>query len=1089
MFASNKLKTPSCVLAAVLCAGVAEAVDLQSRIDAAASRGGGVVEIGPGVHETKPIVLRSNVTLKLHAGAILEASTNLADYAATPGERCFVYAENATNVAIVGHGVIDGRGGVFRERSGLPGESQPQDLPVLIRFSRCRNVRLENFTYRRSAAWGCHLRNCDGVTLRGLVCRNHVNETNDGIDVESANVLIDDCDVDSDDDALVFKTESDPTFPVTNVVVRSCRLASCCNAVKFGTGSYGDFRDITISDCQLLRPTDNWRFKWHEEIPGVTNRLTGIAGLALEVVDGGRMEDVTIRNIEMVGYQTPIFIRHHRRHAPRPGRETCLRGVLIENVRGVAESRVACSITGVPGLRPRDITLKNVDLTFPGGGTAEDARRPVPELETAYPEAFMFGRQPLPAYGFFIRHADNVVFESVRTRTASPDARPPIVRVDVASPKAERTLRSPDGNVEVGFAADSEGLFWTLSRKGRTLVKRSPLGFVLAAESDGRTGDFCRRLSKGMRLVSSEASSSDSVWTNRLYRREVIRDRYKELKVLLEQAAPPHARLGLVFRAYDEGCAFRYFVPEQSAFAGFQLMEELTEWRFAGDPTCWATLYPDHVDSQEKTYDRRRLSDLPRKKLAGMPLLVRTEDQTLALTEACLSDWAGFFFRHKGDGALQAELSPLPDSPASTPRVAVIRTTPAESPWRVVMCGDDEMDLLSKNDIILNLNPPPEPGADFGWVKAGASGWDWWVESNNSQSTEQTIRQVDFAAEMGWPYHTIDAGWYGFARRPNHGPDVRLVPRRGFDLERILRHARARGVGIWVWIHWQLIDDTGVEETFAQLERWGVKGVKTDFLNRQDQWMVNWYERVARAAARHRIMVNFHGAMKPTGRERTWPNCLTREGILGGESSKWGRFDPRHTVTLPFTRFLIGPADYTPGGFGNVHAKDFVPQMKRGHRYCDDTDHRRIWAEEVGTRAHALALTVAFDSPLMMMCDWPERYRGAKGVELLKNLPTVWKRTLPLDGAIESHYAVARETFDGRYYLAAFSKDRRDLRLELSFLGNGKWTMRLFADDPEKTPSDAKALRTETRTVVSTESLDLAILDEGGAVAVFEMVE
>ena len=179
------------------------------------------------------------------------------------------------------------------------------------------------------------------------------------------------------------------------------------------------------------------------------------------------------------------------------------------------------------------------------------------------------------------------------------------------------------------------------------------------------------------------------------------------------------------------------------------------------------------------------------------------------------------------------------------------------------------------------MNPPPDPSIDFSFVKSGVSTWDWWVESNNSLSTELTIKLVDFAAEMGWSYHTIDGGWYGFARRPNHGPNVRLEPRKGFDLGRIVAHAKEKGVGIWVWIHWMQIRDVGIEETFSRLEKWGVVGVKTDFLDRQDQEMVNWCERVCRAAARHRIMVNFHGSFKSTGTERTWPNMITREAVRG----------------------------------------------------------------------------------------------------------------------------------------------------------------------------------------------------------------
>ena len=420
----------------VLVAGratVAGMLDLQREIDDVAACGGGVVRVAPGEREVRPFVLKSNVTLELAEGAVLLASTNIADYAAALGERCFVGAEGATNVAIVGRGVIDGRGAVFREIGGLKGESQPQALPVLMRFTRCRDLRLEGFTYRCGAAWGCHLRNCDGVAMRRVKCFNHVNNTNDGIDVESANVTIEDCDIDADDDAIAFKTESDKSFAVTNVAVRNCRLASCCNAVKFGTGSYADFRDVTIENCSLVRAKGNHRFSWWESIPGVTNRICGIAALALEVVDGGIMENVTVRDVSWTGgVQTPLFVRLDRRHEPKPGRKTFFRNVLVENIRGDAESRIACSLTGVPGLKLSGITLRNIDFSFPGGGTCEEATAKVVEAVGEYPDNYMFGHAALPAWGMYFRHCDGIAMDrvSLRLKPGAMDARPPVVKDD-----------------------------------------------------------------------------------------------------------------------------------------------------------------------------------------------------------------------------------------------------------------------------------------------------------------------------------------------------------------------------------------------------------------------------------------------------------------------------------------------------------------------------------------------------------------------------------------------------------------------------------------------------------------------------------
>ena len=404
---------------------------LQSEIDAVASSGGGEVRVGPGEREFKPVVLKSGVTLHLENGAVLLASTNVADYAVRDGCPVLIGAFDAKNVAVEGEGVIDGRGWAFKEKEGLAGESQPVATPVLMRFSRCRNVRLEDFTFRQAAAWGIHLRNSDGVAVRRVKAFSHINASNDGIDIESRNVLIEDCDLDTDDDALVFKSESDPAFPVENVVVRNCRLASCCNFIKFGTGSYGVWRNIRVENCKLRRAGASWRFDWRKKIPGVVERITGLAAIALEVVDGGQMEDVVVRNVTWKGgVQTPLFIRLDRRHAPREGKETFFRNVLVENVVGDAESRIACSATGVPGLELSGVTLRNMDLTFPGGGTAEEATADVPESIGKYPDPYMFGYMALPAWGLYLRHAKGVALEDIRLSLlpGAADARKMIVR-------------------------------------------------------------------------------------------------------------------------------------------------------------------------------------------------------------------------------------------------------------------------------------------------------------------------------------------------------------------------------------------------------------------------------------------------------------------------------------------------------------------------------------------------------------------------------------------------------------------------------------------------------------------------------------
>ena len=416
----------------MMCLGIvlAAVLPLQQAIDERSAAGGGVVSVPPGEYELKPFELKNGVTLRLEKGAVLKASTNICEYPVRDGSPVLIGAYDATNVAVIGEGVIDGQGHAFKDREGLAGESQPVAVPVLMRFSRCRNVRLEDFTFRQAAAWGIHLRNSDGVVVRRVKAFSHINCSNDGIDVESRNVLIEDCELDTDDDALVIKSESDPSFAITNVHVRNCMLASCCNFIKFGTGSYGLWKDICVENCRLRRAGASWRFDWRKLIPGVVEPITGLAAIALEVVDGGQMENVTVRNISWKGgVQTPIFIRLDRRHEPPAGRGTFFRNVLVENVRGDAESRLACSVTGVPGLKLSGVTLRNIDLEFPGGGTREEAGATIPESVGEYPDNYMFGYAALPAWGIYFRHCDDVRTENVnlRLKLGAVDARPRMV--------------------------------------------------------------------------------------------------------------------------------------------------------------------------------------------------------------------------------------------------------------------------------------------------------------------------------------------------------------------------------------------------------------------------------------------------------------------------------------------------------------------------------------------------------------------------------------------------------------------------------------------------------------------------------------
>ena len=640
---------------------------------------------------------------------------------------------------------------------------------------------------------------------------------------------------------------------------------------------------------------------------------------------------------------------------------------------------------------------------------------------------------------------------------------------------ASVSVPSPDGR-NVVRVSDAPELNWSVERNGKIVLAPSRLGLVLR----GVPAD-----PSPMVLMPDAASfeSNDAVWTNRFGGNGLVRDNWRGARIRLSGAQPPHRRIDLDVRAYDEGVAIRYAIPRQKGFDAFSVAQELTEFRFVDDPEAWYSDYPSHDVSEEGEYLLRRVSALPAKCLAGIPAVVVTSGGRAAICEAALTAWTGMMLsavtNSDGSAAFQVHLAPAHGAAHGCPTGGA---APAVSPWRVVMLADDDIGLVRNKDLVLNLNPPPEGGdAAFDWVRTGASGWNWWVNSNNTMSEREIKEHVDFCAEWGWPYYTVDAGWSG---RPAATPGLTLDPTPEFNIPDCIAYANAKGVGILLWVHWASLEANGVDETFAKFAAWGAKGVKIDFMCRQDRDMVDWYKKVARLAAKHRLVVNFHAALHPTGTERTWPNVLTRESIRGNEISKWEiPSDAVNTATLPFTRFLTGPGDYTPGGVDNVHLKNFVCQMDRGHRYADMSPENQkveIYANEVGTRAHALALCVAFDSPLMTLCDWPKRYRAAEGSELLKKLPAVWKRTLPLEGRCGEFYTVVREASDGRVYLAAETVKARTVDVPLTFLSGGEWRAEIVRDDPVRTPKDANACLCETRPVNSRMRLTIPLSDEGG---------
>ena len=604
-------------------------------------------------------------------------------------------------------------------------------------------------------------------------------------------------------------------------------------------------------------------------------------------------------------------------------------------------------------------------------------------------------------------------------------------RLRVKSPDGQLVFILSDAVHSREIAPKSNDLRYSVDFHGKWLMDESVLGLQLEGQAP---------LGPGMKQVNVQTGTHDETYTIPVGKTREVRDHYNFARVDLADDAG--RKLTLEVRAYDDGIAFRYVLPIQQEAQKVRIEKELTEFRYNKDATLYPLILDGFQSSYEDEYQMRQVSGIHKDWLIGLPLLGDVPGVGwVAVTEADIDNYAGMYLK-KGDEAfgLRAELAPRIDEPG----LAVVRDAPVTTPWRVLMVGDTPGRLVESN-LVLNLNPPSQI-EDTSWIEAGKSAWDWWsgeaapsVTFKTGMNTATMEHYIDFASASGFPYMLIDAGWAAAPDRK--GPqdyaalaDITHVTPE-IDMPELLRYAKERHVRLWLWAHWSSVDKY-MDEAFPLFEKWGIAGVKIDFMNRDDQQMVNWYRHVVETAAKYHLMIDYHGAYKPDGLRRTWPNLVTREGVMGKEYLKWSaRTTPVHNTTLPFTRMLAGPLDYTPGAFGNVTRAEFIARDKE--------------PMTPNTRAHELALYVVLESPLMMVSDYPEHYEGQHDFEFIKQAPTTWDEIRVLNGEPMEHITVARRSGKDWYVGSITNWDARTVKVPLSFLGEGKYVAEIYADAPD----------------------------------------
>lgn len=628
------------------------------------------------------------------------------------------------------------------------------------------------------------------------------------------------------------------------------------------------------------------------------------------------------------------------------------------------------------------------------------------------------------------------------------------------------SISSPDGKLKFSLKVTPENISYEVNYKKQPLVENSSLGFNFD------NGEFGSNLKVG----KVRRKSIDETYELVVGKVSTARNHCNEMVVPLQEKVSPGRLINLVVRAFNDGIAFRYEFPEQEGWNSYVMYDEKTQFRLSGNPMALLMYLPGYINTHEGVYTHTGYDKIAKKRLIEMPVTLEFENGVfMSITEAAIRDYAGMYLVKEKD-AFAGKLSPR----LGQEKIKVeINEFPHRTPWRVISVSDRIGGLLETN-ILTSLNEPCKI-EDTSWIKPCRTTFTWWNGNVVPDSTfspgnnfETNKYYIDFAARNGLDAHGI----YGYAETPWYyddnfnfgwaGPNADITrPIPCLNMPRIADYAKSKGVGIHLWVHWRPLYDK-LEEAFALYEKWGVKGLMVDFLDRDDQEMICIQEDILKAAAKHRLFIQFHGSSKPSGLTRTYPNEFTREGTLNYEVCKWDTLvNADHDISIPFTRLLAGPADYHLGGFRALPRSMFKIQYVNPY--------------VMSTRCHMMAMYVVLENHLTSLCDKPEAYEGQPGFEVLRTVPGTWDEiSVPL-AEFNKYVTVARRSGTDWWVGTLNDGTARTLNLKLDFLGDGKYQAEIYTDAPD-VDENPNHLNKETRTVTRKDVIELPLAADGGSV-------
>lgn len=632
------------------------------------------------------------------------------------------------------------------------------------------------------------------------------------------------------------------------------------------------------------------------------------------------------------------------------------------------------------------------------------------------------------------------------------------------------TLSSPDGKLSVEIST-SDAITYSVLLNGTAILRPSAISMTL---SDGTV------YGGGERILKATTSTAARTLKTVAYKKAEVTDNYNELKLEFKS-------FDLFFRAYDDGAAYRFVSKSEENFI---VSSEQAEFAF---PEDWRAFVPyvkedyasfdnQFMNSFENYYEHIALSQWNSKRLAFLPLVVEAPDGVkICVTESDLLNYPGMFLNNPdGGGKLRGVFALYPKEIKQGGHNMLEGLIPSREnylakcsameafPWRIVMVAREARELMDM-DLVYRLGTPAAGSVkDWSWVKPGKVAWDWWndwnikgVDFKSGVNNDTYKYYIDFASAHNIEYVILDEGW-----AVNKKADLmQVVP--AINLEELVSYASSKNVDLILWAgYWAFNRDIeGVCEHYAKM---GIKGFKVDFMNRDDQIMVDFYRKSAEIAAKHHLLLDFHGAFKPAGLQRTYPNVINFEGVAGLEQMKWGTNDQvTYDVTIPFVRMAAGSMDYTQGAMRNAIKKNFRPVNSE--------------PMSQGTRCHQLAEYVIFDAPLTMLCDSPSNYIDEpECTGFIAAIPTIWQKTVALDGEIAEYAVMAKQAADGSWYVGALNNwTERDITIDMKFLENRLYEMTCYQDgaNADKCASDFKVV---TGRVPGNRKVDVHLAPGGG---------